>query len=68
MKKDTTSNLFIGGTVGNDCASALAGATYATSEVTIGPEEIITWDKGFDADGNQVWGASKGGYVFKRVK
>jgi hypothetical protein len=28
---------------------------------------MISWDRGFDADGNQVWGAEGGGYVFHRM-
>jgi hypothetical protein len=27
---------------------------------------ILSWDRGFDANGNQVWGAEKGGYIFKK--
>jgi hypothetical protein len=26
-----------------------------------------SWDRGFDAQGNQVWGATKGPYVFDKV-
>lgn len=59
---------FTGGTIGKGCISDIKGAAYATSEVTISKNQIISWDRGFDADGNQVWGARKGGYVFKRVE
>ncbi|MFT7452655.1 MAG: hypothetical protein ACI9VN_003390, partial [Patescibacteria group bacterium] len=24
-----------------------------------------SWERGYDAEGNQVWGAEKGAYVFK---
>lgn len=58
---------FIGGTRGDGCASDLRGAAYATSEVIINEEGLLTWDRGFDRDGNQVWGAVKGGYFFRRV-
>lgn len=56
-----------GSTTGTDCESDLRGAKYATSEVKISPDALISWDRGFDENGNQVWGATKGGYVFKRV-
>jgi hypothetical protein len=59
---------FVGGTVGKGCESTLRGAAYATSEATITAEGLITWDRGYDADARQVWGATKGGYVFKRVE
>ena len=57
-----------GGTTGKECASELRGAEYATSEVEIFADRIVSRDRGFDKDGNQVWGAEKGGYVFKRIK
>ncbi len=58
---------FSGGTSGVDCASDLRGASYATSEATLHPDRLETWDRGFDDTGKQVWGATKSGYVFERV-
>lgn len=55
---------FIGATRGRDCPSDLRGATYATSEVEITATELRSWDRGFDANGKQVWGAEKGPYIF----
>jgi CpeT protein len=53
-----------GATAPNACESTLYGARYATSEVTICPGKITSWDRGWNAAGEQVWGAEKGGYVF----
>lgn len=61
-----TDGSWSGGTDGNGCSSALRGATHATSEVTATAQELRTWDRGFDKDGKQVWGAEKGPYVFRR--
>jgi hypothetical protein len=58
---------YFGSTRDQDCQSQLRGASYATSEVTILPDKIISWDRGFDAAGEQVWGAIKGGYVFTKI-
>lgn len=58
---------FRGGTDGSGCESTLRGAAYATSVVTVGPEGIDSWDRGFDADGEQVWGAEAGPYRFRRA-
>ncbi|GMH16702.1 hypothetical protein Nepgr_018543 [Nepenthes gracilis] len=42
------------------------GATYCTSELSIlKNNEIHTWDRGYDDDGNQVWGVKVGPYEFK---
>lgn len=57
---------FEGGTVGKDCASSLNGASYTTSEVTLTHDTMSSWDRGFDAQDVQVWGATKGPYVFDR--
>lgn len=62
-----TNEYYEGSTEGNNCESDLRGAKYATSEVKISNDEIISWDRGYDSEGRQVWGAEKGGYVFKRV-
>lgn len=57
---------FEGGTIDKNCSSDLRGASYATSEVMINRDKMITWDRGFDEKGNQVWGAAEGGYIFKK--
>jgi hypothetical protein len=63
----TSDGVYHGGTVGTNCPSDRAGAVYATSLVHIAKDGLKTWDRGYDKDGEQVWGAKKGGYVFKRV-
>jgi CpeT protein len=57
---------FVGATRGQGCASSLQGASYATSEVTMTPTGLRSWDRGFDAAGTQVWGAVAGPYEFVR--
>lgn len=57
---------FSGGTEGKNCESSLRGASYATSEVSVMDGKIISWDQGFDAYDLQVWGATRGGYIFIR--
>ena len=53
-----------GSTKGKGCTSSLRGASYATSKVNITATEVTSWDQGFDAENKQVWGATKGPYVF----
>lgn len=57
---------FEGGTVGESCSSSLGGAAYATSEVWMSEDRLDSWDRGFDANGFQVWGAVDGPYEFLR--
>ncbi|MEY8848214.1 chromophore lyase CpcT/CpeT [Psychroserpens sp. XS_ASV72] len=58
---------FKGQTGEKTCSSQLYGASYATSEVEILSDKIISWDRGFDANGDHVWGAEKGGYIFNKL-
>ncbi|MEO1366715.1 MAG: chromophore lyase CpcT/CpeT [Acidobacteriota bacterium] len=60
--------LYRGATVDDHCKSSLRGASYATSEVEVRPDRLETWDRGWSADGEYVWGAEKAGYVFKRTQ
>ena len=61
-------NHYKGSTDSDKCKSTLRGASYATSTVEITPTKIESWDQGFDAEGSQVWGAEKGGYIFDKLK
>jgi CpeT protein len=67
LKKNADGS-FEGSTREADCESSLRGAKYATSKVKITRNGIESWDQGFDANGKQVWGATKNGYEFLRVK
>jgi len=61
-----TGEAYRGGTTGKACTSSLAGASYATSEVSVTTRTIESWDRGFDARDRQVWGAQLGPYRFER--
>ena len=49
------------------CSSVLYGASYATSEVEILSDKVISWDRGFDSTGAHIWGAEFAGYVFDKL-
>ena len=55
---------YIGGTAGKGCLATLNGASYAASDVTLKDGEVTSWDRGYDAQDNQVWGATDGPYQF----
>lgn len=59
---------FQGATGDKTCPSELRGASWANSKVTVTETQILSWDQGFDKDGKQVWGATKGGYEFNKIK
>ncbi|ESR50215.1 hypothetical protein CICLE_v10032408mg [Citrus x clementina] len=58
--------LYEGSTPPGGFPNSWNGATYSTSELAVlKNNEIHTWDRGFDDDGNQVWGVKAGPYEFK---
>lgn len=59
---------FSGGTIEKNCPSDRKGAAYATTKVTVQARILESWDQGFNAAGEQVWGAEKGGYRFLKVR
>ncbi|MEM1329505.1 MAG: chromophore lyase CpcT/CpeT [Planctomycetota bacterium] len=63
----TDSGAFIGSTEGTGCESSLRGASYATSEVVITDDKLVSWDRGWDQSGEQAWGAVDGPYIFDRL-
>ncbi|MEX1363621.1 MAG: chromophore lyase CpcT/CpeT [Nannocystaceae bacterium] len=56
---------YAGSTGERSCPSDLRGASFATSEVVISEQGVDSWDRGYDDEGQQVWGAEKGGYAFR---
>jgi hypothetical protein len=59
---------YAGSTNERDCLSTHRGASYATSIVTIKKNRLVSWDQGFDENGQQIWGAVKGGYIFDKIE
>jgi hypothetical protein len=67
LLKRIDTDYFKGETGETSCESTLYGASYATSEVEILSDKIISWDRGFDDQGEHIWGAEKGGYIFNKL-
>jgi hypothetical protein len=65
--RPTAPGLYSGSTHASDCPSDLRGARYATSEVELSQSQLSSWDRGYDAQGTQVWGAVEGPYRFNRL-
>jgi hypothetical protein len=63
---DWDGSRFVGGTVEDNCGTDFGGATYATSEIELDEALLVSWDRGYNDAGRQVWGATGGGYQFIR--
>lgn len=59
---------FAGETDWETCPSQLRGASFATSEVTITADRLESWDRGWSAEGEQVWGSEAGAYRFDKLE
>ncbi len=57
---------YAGSTGERTCPSELYGASHASSEVTVKPGRVESWDRGWDDEGKQIWGSEAGPYVFIR--
>ncbi|WP_291786064.1 chromophore lyase CpcT/CpeT [Cecembia sp.] len=66
--RKTGKRQFEGSTRDQDCPSNLRGASYTTSKVKLDKNGMTSWDQGWNTQGEQVWGSTKGGYRFDKVK
>jgi hypothetical protein len=56
---------YVGSTPLEGCPIELQGATRLTNIIVLHDAGMDTWDRGFDGDGNQVWGAEAAPYEFR---
>jgi hypothetical protein len=49
-----------------ECPNGYKGGVKVDSQSLRTPDTYVNWDRGFDANGKQVWGPAEGGYVFNR--
>lgn len=53
--------------VGSNCGGSYNGATYTTSEFRLYNNMIVSWERGWKADGTQAWGSFRGFYYFRKI-
>lgn len=61
-------NTYIGNTPINGCPANYRGAVRITNQIELTPTGMNTWDRGFDANGQQVWGAKTEAYQYHRLE
>jgi len=57
---------YIGNTPADGCPANVRGAVRITNHIVLYANGMDTWDRGFDAQGKQVWGAQSISYQFRR--
>jgi CpeT protein len=58
---------FVGSTLKGACLSSWRGASWVSSDVSITTEGLTSWDRGWDAENNHIWGPENGGYRFEKI-
>lgn len=58
---------YIGETVASGCPSDYKGAVRIKNRIVLHRTGMDTWDRGYDASGNQVWGAKDKPYQFRWI-
>ncbi|MEM7556210.1 MAG: chromophore lyase CpcT/CpeT [Cyanobacteria bacterium P01_A01_bin.84] len=58
---------YIGKTPSKGCPAKVRGAVRITNSILLRRTGMETWDRGFNAEGKQVWGAKNKPYYFQKV-
>ncbi len=56
---------YVGSTPSEGCPVNLRGAVRLTNTIVLHRDGMDTWDRGFNADGDQVWGAETEPYQYR---
>lgn len=59
---------YIGITPTQGCPANFRGAVRITNTIVLSKTGMNTWDRGFDANGKQVWGAKAESYEFRKIR
>jgi hypothetical protein len=61
-------SIYRGETPPEGCPANVRGAVKITNTIILHSQGMDTWDRGFDAENNQVWGAENESYQFRWSK
>ena len=56
-----------GKTNDTNCIATFRGSSYTTTDFMVYKNKIHSWERGWDKNGKQVWGSSKGHYIYKKI-
>jgi hypothetical protein len=55
-----------GNTDGKNCVATFRGSSYVTTDFWVYKKKVLSWERGWDLNDNQMWGSTKGYYIFKK--
>lgn len=50
------------------CPNGYKGGVKVESRSVFAPGYFVNWDRGFDANGDHIWGPASGGYIFEKIE
>lgn len=59
---------YYGETNESDCKGSFRGATYTTSHFRVYEDRIVSWERGWNDNTEQVWGSTRGAYIYIKQK
>lgn len=59
--------IYNGGTDGENCVATFRGSSYVTTDFWVKRRVIGSWERGWNSDGEQVWGSKRGYYIYKKI-
>jgi hypothetical protein len=66
-RNSTGQSIYWGNTPADGCPAKVRGAIRITNRILLHPTGMETWDRGFDAQGKQVWGAKAESYRYWKI-
>jgi hypothetical protein len=64
--KKNDKNIYTGKTTDDKCIATFRGSTHTTTDFIVYQNEIRSWERGWDDNGIQKWGSTKGYYIYKK--
>ncbi len=64
--KRSSDATYIGNTPVDGCPAHFRGAVRITNQIVLSKTGMNTWDRGYDGNGKQVWGAKAEAYQYKK--
>jgi CpeT protein len=59
--------LYNGRTNDKKCIATFRGSTYTTTDFYVYEDAIHSWERGWNDKDEQVWGSTKGYYIYKKI-
>ena len=63
-----SNTMYSGSTNGNSCVATFRGSTYVTSIFMVTSYGVVSLERGWDNNHNQVWGSRNGYYIYEKIQ